>query len=94
MTKNPNRRILEIDTKDLRQRLKKAGFLTVNHLSKVENVSWKTAKNIFCNPTARLSGRTLKALKRALEVGYIKEAPSVFSFDTALEMTENPHQFN
>jgi len=94
MTLPNERRFLRIATKDLRNRLKKAGFTGVYQLSQVDNISYTTAKNIFCKTTCLVRPKTLRALKTALDNGYVKSIPSVLSFDSALEMVENPSQFN
>ncbi len=88
------RRFMTIATRDLRHRLKKAGFTSVNSLAQVENISYSTAKNIFCKTTCRVRPKTLRSLKNALDSGFEKVVPSILSFDSALEIAENPNQLN
>tara|TARA_R100001443_G_scaffold22930_2_gene35090 strand:- start:614 stop:913 length:300 start_codon:yes stop_codon:yes gene_type:complete len=88
------KRYLTIATGDLRKRLKKAGFTSIYQLSTVQDISYSTAKNIFCKPSCRVRAKTLRSLKNAIDSGFEKVVPSILSFDSALEMVENPSQFN
>ena len=46
-TANMDRRMFDIETKELVQELKKAGFSTHSQLSRVSGVPWEAAKRIY-----------------------------------------------
>ncbi len=86
-TANMDRRMFDIETKELVQELKKAGFSTHSQLSRVSGVTWEAAKRIYCNKQVRLSGKSLQAIKGALETGN-PHTPVVLSFNAALQIVE------
>ena len=92
-TANMDRRMFDIETKEVVQQLKKAGFANHSQLARVHGISWATAKKLYCNSkTIRISGGAIKALKKAIETGN-ELRQMVLSFNAALEIVEG-HRVN
>ena len=93
-TSNMNRRIFQIETKDLIKKLKAAGFKDHVTLSHENKIQWVIAKKIFTKKTIRCSGNTLKKINACIQDGPSIKEDVVISFDEAMNIIESKNHMN